>query len=701
MESPLPHASSPSDRISNAFILGLAAWTLLTNAAVWLGAGLDQLIGVALVGALAAAALVFWRSRTRSGIRPEEARAIDGFDDRAPDLATRWRIGLLIAAVLAAGVHAFAGALLAAWAIASIASAALLASELGRPAAVERPHRSPASERTLFGLAIGMAIVTACAHRGDADDAFYVNLLVAALDAPSAAMLAGDTLHGVPGVAMSLPVFKLLSIQMLGASIARVTGASGLDIAHLCMPPLFAFLMTLAYARLLRWLMPARWLAALACAMAFLLIVGEGSLGYGDFALLRMQQGKAMLLHVALPWIAACGIELARAPGPRRWCMLAAAQIAAVGLSSTALWLAPVVASLAVVSGTALPLSADRRDALRSGARVVALGVASSFYPLGLALAMRAETARLFDEAVYPMETLSWSGERLFAWALESVMGSGAWASLSIFAIVAAGALATSPLGRRFVAASVFAFTLLFWNPWTAPEIARNVSGPDTYFRVFWLLPVPLLVGAVLSAPLELGRMLRPIPRAAAGAGVVVLTALVLGLGTATPTLSRLNGVTLHAPGYKLPEAGFEAAREIARLAPGRAQVLAPIAVARWLPLIAQHPYPLVVRELNLDILHASLGGDELERRRLLAHLVGGELRHPSGGELLAAAIPEYPLAVVCIGGRALGWPEVRGALRESDLEVQYRTPDFEIWARGEAADRNALSDVKTNRLEP
>ena len=39
----------------------------------------------------------------------------------------------------------------------------------------------------------------------------------------------------------------------------------------------------------------------------------------------------------------------------------------------------------------------------------------------------------------------------------------------------------------------------LFFNPWTAPFVANHVAGPDTYFRVFWMIPVPLLVAAVLT----------------------------------------------------------------------------------------------------------------------------------------------------------------------------------------------------------
>ena len=42
------------------------------------------------------------------------------------------------------------------------------------------------------------------------------------------------------------------------------------------------------------------------------------------------------------------------------------------------------------------------------------------------------------------------------------------------------------------------------WNPVAAPWIAELVTGESTYWRIFWLLPLPALFGVVLSAPRSL-----------------------------------------------------------------------------------------------------------------------------------------------------------------------------------------------------
>jgi hypothetical protein len=157
---------------------------------------------------------------------------------------------------------------------------------------------------------------------------------------------------------------------------------------------------------------------------------------------------------------------------------------------------------------------------------------------------------------------------------------------------------------------------------------------------------------------------------------------LALGVAPQVQNLSTDNGVRLGTPHWKLPEDEFDRAREIAASADEDDFVLAPLAIARWIPLIQRHPRPVMVREMYIDRLHATLGPDELDRRRVLAHLVGGHARPPEGPALLADAIERYPLRVVCLSGRALAWPELRRVLLDSALEVGERDADHEIWIR-------------------
>jgi len=661
-------------------VVAFAAFTVVTNACVAVGASLDALLLVCAAGIAVALVSVAMRSR-RGGAGPATPLAPPpGLrQNRAQSAGLR---SLLIGGALAAATTgALFESILAWWAIALPTFAAALWGEARTDVAAPAPMRSAFTDRLLVALAVLFACVVSIAQRADADDAFYVNLVLAAAARPDAPLLAGDTLHGYPGVAMALPVFEVLSWEVLQAAIVRLTGASTLTVTHVVVPPLVALIVPLAWARLATRLLPASWPWAVVCVVIGLLAVGDGRAGHGDFGLLRLHQGKSVMLHIALPLCTAFAIEYGMAPS--RWGLvrLAAAQIAAVGLSASGLWLGPVAAGLGLLATTPL-----RPRALRTSWRTLAAGLCASAYPVALALLLRGETLRAMSEAPRPLDGASWDGPRLMEHAADLVLGSGPYRWIALLALVAATASSGSPMARRFGAIAGAAFVVVLFDPLTAPFVANGVTGADTYFRVFWALPLPLLVASLLVEPLVAslpGRLDRPSIRRA-GAAITALFVLV-----AAPrfhTLSAENGTRLATPGPRLPPDELAAARTINRLADPDHFVLAPLAVARWIPLVEGHPKPLMVRELYLDRLAPLLGREELDRRRALAHLVGGAIRPRAGEALLADAIERYPLEVVAVAGPALGWPGIRRALRESPLEVAERTADLEIWVRGPSA---------------
>jgi hypothetical protein len=676
--SDAPSLRAPlATRSLDGVVFVLAIFTLLAHATVWVGGSFDHLYAasVAVAGvAVAVAVALRWRGRGRSATGDtQQAPVTDGVGEPS----VPWRAGLLGGAAAAAAAGWLSGSVTVWWAGALATTGMALLREARAPVADVAARRTRGTDALLVVLALLLAMAVAVAHREDADDAFYVNLVVAALDDPGAPVLSGDTIHGYADVPMSLPVFRVLSWELFQGAVARLVGLDGLTVAHLVAPIGVALLVPLAWARLAMRLLPVAWPWATAFALLGLLLAGDGRASHADFALLRLHQGKSVLLHVVLPLCAAHAIEFATAPGRLRLARLAASQIAAIGLSASGLWLAPVVAGIGLLAATPLD---PRTLARRAG--VLAVGLSASAYPVALALALRAATVRAVEEAVHPLEGTTWDAARLMEHATHLVFGDGPYRWLVLFCIVAATAAFGAPMLRRYAAASGAILCLLFFDPLTARLVANGITGADTYFRVFWLLPIPLFVGAVLAAPI---RAPLPAPLASARARAILAlaaAALVLGAAPRVHTLSPANGVRLAAPGPRLPPAELEAARTIAAHAGPEAFVLAPLAIARWIPLIQRHPRPLMAREMYMDRLHDRLGETELDRRRVLTHLVGGSVRPPAGAALLADAIARYPLRVVCLGGPALGWPEVRRVLGESPLEIVARNADHEIWAR-------------------
>lgn len=681
LRSPLrPTLPAPfAGRIVDGSVIVFAIFTLLANVVVWFGGSADALLVVCAVALLSggAAWVIAWRLRHRRGAPPphaETAAPAAGSDGEPP--------GRLRALVVAgAGVATIAllltDSLVVWWVAASITLLIAFASTARSPVRAFAPIRTRATDALLIGLGMLFAAAVAIAHRGDADDAFYVNLVVAALDHPEAVLFANDTLHGYADVPMALPVFELLSWELFQASLARLFGTDALTIVYRGVAPVVGLLVPLAWARLSMRLLPRGWPVVMTLLVVGLLAVGDGRASYGDFGVLRLHQGKSVLLQFALPLCAAYGIEFGLAPTGWHFARLAAVQVAALGLSASGLWLGPVVAGLGVAS--TLSLGADD---LRRNARVLAAGVVASAYPLVLALAMRAATVAAMEGAVHPMQGAAFDGPQLIAHGTALVLGEGPYRAVALFALVAVAGVAPSASMRRFAAVAGLAFLLLFFGPFTAEFVANGITGTDTYFRVFWLIPLPLFVASLIATPMQTAAGSGSTVRWLGGAITLVSAGIVYALLPQTATLSHANGVRLGAPDAKVPSDEFALARAIAGHADADDFVLAPLPVARWIPLIQRHPRPLMVREMYLDRLHARLGAEELDRRRVLAHLVGGTVRPAEGPAWLAEAIDAYPLEVVCLAGPALRWPELRRVLLDSPLEVAERDADHEIWIR-------------------
>jgi len=340
-----------ADAGCDAAVGSFALFTLVANLAVFVGAGLDALL-VAAAATFSVAGLVRWRSRrSPASAEPAARHGVAGSPGRTE------RPGWLRACVAAIAAAAAFGytlgvPLLFVWLAGAVTSGVLAVTEwvaTETNGASDTPTAGTREMVVLAGLSLLCVAAVLVSHRPDADDAFYLNLAVAAADHPARPLLAYDTLHGIAGVDITLPVYRVHSLELLVAGLSRLTGRPVLDIAHLWLPALVALLVPFAYARLFRSLLPERWLWAVGIALAYLLYAADAvHRGWPNFGLVRLHQGKSMLLTFVLPLLAAYAIEFGREASWRRWWRLAGAQVAALGLSASALWLAPNPVAIAV-----------------------------------------------------------------------------------------------------------------------------------------------------------------------------------------------------------------------------------------------------------------------------------------------------------------------------------------------------------------
>lgn len=529
----------------------------------------------------------------------------------------------------------------------------------------------------LLGLLAGAAALAI--HRPDLDDAFYINVAAAAADHPARALLAGDTMHGVADLPLHMPAHRLHSWELGNGLLARLTGLPAIVVFHLISAPLAALLALFANARLLRLIAPERWLAATAALLVVLLASGEAHRFHANFSFARMWQGKSVLLFVFVPLIYAAALQYGRRASPLRFAFLAAAQIAALGASSTAVWLGPATA----LSGLAATFVPTVRQLSR-----LALGSLSALYPLWIGLALRPA----LQEIAAPAEALLAvpAGDWL-ALSFETVLGAGPLQALSLAALAGAWVGLPSSLGMRFALTVPSAAFLILLDPYTEAFVASNLTGASIW-RALWALPVPLFLALVLSAPLAFSSRASAATRGWARAARLGFGALLLGFALAVPraplwgTENRGAGGDapwLGLPGLKVPKDDYRWAEKLTESAGPGALVIAPQSVAVWLPTFRGAVYPQLVLPRYLERFRPILGDEELTRRAMATRYSAG-FRSPRNARAFEEMLARGTRAVLLRQKGRLG--EAHAILARRGFDRVASDPSYELWVRLDGA---------------
>jgi len=344
-----------------------------------------------------------------------------------------------------------------------------------------------AAALVLLTLASG---VVACAiNAPDEDDSLYVPPAVTALAHPEAPLRI-DYSWIVPFANGATPGTSLgVLFNNVESGWACVSRATGIDVLTLYQG-VGAFVFGAAFALIYFWLLSrfSSSAGALAGATAiviagFLLFRAGG--GYGSI-LNKIWMGKAIVMAVMIPAIATLAFEFMAVPTVRRWGWLFIATIAATGLSSSSLFLAPAL--LLALTPAAFVWTRSWRAAL-----AVAL---AAWYPVAIAafysVTYKQNIANLEEVAPASSFEIFTSG---------FVPYFATWRSLTALTLAIAILYLLARRTRPQVALLVWlgAAVLVFTNPITAGVVARHVTSTLVYNRIFSILPVFALTGAAVA----------------------------------------------------------------------------------------------------------------------------------------------------------------------------------------------------------
>ena len=609
-----PNHTSPhwSEAVAAAFAGSLAVWTICCQTVVFLGGTFFQLLVLAslVFGALGLWLWKQWRTGSLRSLWPRVGATPPDDTDRDTSATRVFTVPVVDVSISAAPLLSVSVLAATVVAVPSLYSRPLwlwwwVSGCLTLGAWISyRDHALPPTLKTeprrhgvwLVVICLLCAAYALAAHRPDADDAFYVNVAAAAIERPDLPLFGSDTLHGLDSLSVPYSVYRLHSWELLNAAVAFAGGFSALSSFHFLAAALVAFVAPLAWTSLLRRLIPQAWFPTLVTLLFVLIWVGDAHRWYGNFFLVRIWQGKAVFLMVVLPLIWAWSLAFGRRPSWCVACWLVVSQIAAVGATSTAVWAAPVALAGGLLAG------ASRK----SLPWIVLALLCVSTYPLAMGLAVKRGMQHVSERIASSLAAVSTGATPVspsqmsaaatpaeispLLQAMSEVCGGRLLVPACLVALTAAWTLVPTGTCRKFAVMAVLLPWLTLLNPYLHRLIASQVTGPS-YWRAFWILPIPLCLALVLAAPWHLVRK----RTSAALAALALLIGFSL-LPTTFGWSSRNQDLAFHGPRYKVPLEALGAASRLGNLVADGAIVVADNELSTWSQVLQEQMHPVAVR---------------------------------------------------------------------------------------------------------
>ena len=685
-----------ADLVLDGSVAALAAWTVVFHLARWTGATRDVALVVWLV-VVGIWLIARWRRPALIGSNMA-SRPVDGGRRGSSSVAA---VGLLGVATVLAFVDVDG----LWWPVLWCALTVLLllaargmttrgiASD-GRPVRAEPVGATGMAAVSVIVLALLMAVLSLVMVRPDQDDVFVVNrsTWVAEHDTTFPER---DTIFSDDVLPVERPAGLPTSIESLVGSTAALLAAfvatSAASLTYLGLAPLVAALSVLATWRLLRGLGARSPALATWVGTAFLVLDGVEHGSFGNFSAGRSWQGKVVFLIVVVPTLWHHATAWGSDGRGSHLRATALGVVAGLGLTSTAVLVAPAVVVAGTVAGVlsatpgAPPLGGVR--ATRTGWSMIAVVPALI---VGLATLV-ADPQRLTDMAMSgaglvgsgvraAFDPLRWldSGTEPVA-MVRMVFGRGPTALVSLVAALLAWTVVRDRRTRLVLLAAPVVALGLFGAP-GALDVLNEVGEADAIaWRMLWVLPLPAMVGLLLTAR-------RSGFGAAPVAVPVVVLAVVLALGTPITSSANRGTNLVWPPAIDLPRPEVNAARtlvDLAQAAPvgGEGRVAGPEDVDFAVSVLtsrvkAVNPRASYLRGRHVD---KSFAADD---RRVLSHaLTYGYAEW--GADAVAEALRSLRPDAVCLAvGLAGNGAEVAGVLDDAGYQAAGTDEICGYWIR-------------------
>lgn len=429
-------------------------------------------------------------------------------------------------------------------------------------------------------LVVMLFIVVLYTGKPCTDDAHYIRTSVDMVDHPDKAVLLYDALGLFKNAPLFITVYKAHAIESFCAQVSVLTGIPVIYIFHYLLPVLGIFISAMVYLMLFRKILPGKFILASIISFVLMYVVSLQVFSMNVFT--KIHEGKGVLLAAVIPFIILYGLKSSGEHKSRNWFLLGIGQVCAIGMNSTALWLAPVVANLSVIAGS---IGQSKKQMLLN----VLFGVLSSLYVVafGLYLAIN------FDMPPFYL-TRNIDAISLLQLSLNRLFDDGIIFYLSVFIILFSWLFAPNRISRAITIIFPAFLVLIFFNPLFIDFIANNIVSERVYWRVAWIIPLQVFLGVIGSSFL-----FRPQKQWAKYFKLVFVLMLfftfVFNLPGNKKIASFQNIFKDRIPSLKVAE-GYYTSEKINKLLTEKDVLLSPEEISIWISTLHKHPQTLIYR---------------------------------------------------------------------------------------------------------
>jgi hypothetical protein len=470
-------------------------------------------------------------------------------------------------------------------------------------------------------------------NRPNIDDSVYATKAVYYRDNPNHALdKTVNWIVGLPATA-ELPAFQYYETTQ--AALAYLFGLPYLSLYHVIFPAIVGFMMSLGALLVLSVFEERRWMLVLGLLLLTLVILslGETEQTFGNYSIARAFHGKIFFVSAGLPMWLYLSLRFFATRRIESWVALLATGICLLATTNSAMALLPLFAAVIFASYVF-----SQTEIFTRGNFALGLAYLSALAPVLLiawefrTIAQRSLATRSLIATGFPLT---------FGGQLDFFINHRLPLTPILFCAALFVALKYSE-HRRFFAIWVALMFVVFLNPISIDFAFRTVTPETIYWRLFYLLPFPIIVAiAFFSFP---GRGRRS---AVVTGGLFAVLALAAIWGPTS--VLRNKGTMVGWPGLKIEEPARSAVKEIARTIPA-GTMFAPVNISSNLLIYSSHYPQFHMRDDFLGYIAHESGVDQMsaDRSSIYRYLYEGS-KDERSKELLATmlASPGRPNIVV------------------------------------------------------